>query len=164
MSLFLLVDTPRLSTKWLDEDEIRYLELRQQSRRVTKPNEFRDHHFDKDSFLSVLFDWKIYLLIFANWSNAVPNYAMKFAMPQVIKNMGYSSANAQLLTVPPYMIGAISAFAFSIFADKYSWRMPFLIGPQICLVIAFSILFSKSLDIGNNIALCYLGLCLACFG
>ncbi|RYP20478.1 hypothetical protein DL765_002777 [Monosporascus sp. GIB2] len=84
----LLIDSPALSTKWLDADEVRYLELRQQSRRITKPSEFREHHFDKELLFSVLTDWKIYLLILANWSNAVPNYAMKFAMPQVIKNMG----------------------------------------------------------------------------
>ncbi|KAM5343563.1 hypothetical protein ACJ41O_012100 [Fusarium nematophilum] len=34
-------------------------------------------------------------------SNALPNYAIKFNMPAVIKGMGYTSANAQLLTIPP---------------------------------------------------------------
>ncbi|RYP73962.1 hypothetical protein DL771_003273 [Monosporascus sp. 5C6A] len=160
----LLIDSPALSTKWLDADEIRYLELRQQSRRITKPSEFREHHFDKESLFSVLTDWKIYLLILASWSNAVPNYAMKFAMPQVIKNMGYTSSNAQLLTTPPYILGAVSAFAFSIFADRYTWRMPFIIGPQLCLVVAFGILFSMSADIVKNVAVCYFGLCFACFG
>ncbi|KAF0327783.1 major facilitator superfamily transporter [Colletotrichum asianum] len=101
MCFFFLVDSPVLS-KWLDPEEIRFLELRQQARRVVRPNEFRDHHFDKHAFLSVLTDWKIYLLILANWSNAVPNYALKFTMPQIIKNMGFTAANAQLLTIPPY--------------------------------------------------------------
>ncbi|KAF9880183.1 major facilitator superfamily transporter [Colletotrichum karsti] len=140
---FCLVDSPSLS-KWLDPDEVRFLELRQQARRVVQPNEFRDKHFDKESFISVLTDWKIYLLILANWSNAVPNYAMKFTMPQIIKNMGYTSANAQLLTIPPYAVGAVSAYLFSVFADR--------------------ILFTKSDDIKDNIALNYFAVCLACFG
>lgn len=163
MCFFFLIDSPALS-KWLDVDEKRYLELRQEARRVHRPSEFREKHFDKQALMSVLTDWKIYLLIFANWSNAVPNYAMKFTMPQIIKNMGYTSANAQLLTMPPYAVGAISAYIFSVFADRCSWRMPFIIGPQLCLVVAFSILFTKSADIKGNIALCYFAVCLACFG
>ncbi|KAE9571599.1 putative transporter [Colletotrichum fructicola] len=163
MCFFFLVDSPALS-KWLDPEEVRFLELRQQARRVVRPNEFRDHHFDKHAFLSVLTDWKIYLLILANWSNAVPNYALKFTMPQIIKNMGFTSANAQLLTIPPYAVGAISAYLFSVFADKYSWRMPFILGPQLLLVVAFTILFTKSEDIKDNIALNYFAICLACFG
>ncbi|KAK2063981.1 major facilitator superfamily transporter [Colletotrichum caudatum] len=163
MCFFFLVDSPSLS-EWLDEDEKRYLTLRQESRRVVRPDEFRDSHFDKQAFISVLTDWKIYLLILVNWSNAVPNYAMKFTMPQIIKNMGYTSANAQLLTIPPYAVGAMSAYIFSVFADRHSWRMPFILGPQLCLVVAFSILFVKSADIKDNIALCYFAVCLACFG
>jgi len=162
--IFFLIDTPALSTHFLTADEIHYLEARQNIRRLLAPNDFRDKHFDKKSVLSVLGDWKIYLLIFANWSNAVPNYAMKFAMPQVIKGMGYTSANAQLLTIPPYMIGAISAFGFSFFADRITWRAPFILAPQCCLIIAFSILFTKSADVMHNIPLCYFGICLACFG
>lgn len=74
--LLWLIDSPALSP-WLTDDERRYLELRQQARRVVKPNEYRDKHFDKDAFFSIILDWKMWLLILANWSNAVPNYAMK---------------------------------------------------------------------------------------
>lgn len=163
LCFFCLVDSPALS-KWLEEDEKRYLELRQQSRRVVNPKDYSEKHFDRKAFLSVIFDWKIYLLIFANWSNAVPNYAMKFTMPQIIKNMGYTSSDAQLMTIPPYMLGAVSAYVFAIFADKYSWRYPFLVGPQLAVIVAYAILFAKSGDIANNIAVCYFAVCLACAG
>jgi hypothetical protein len=85
-------------------------------------------------------------------------------MPQIIKNMGYTSSDAQLMTIPPYSIGAISAYAFAIFADKYSWRYPFLVGPQSSLIVAFGILFAKSGDIKDNVGLCYFAVCLACAG
>lgn len=106
----------------------------------------------------------MYLLILVNWSNAVPNYALKFTMPQIIKNMGFKSANAQLLTIPPYAVGAISSFVFSVFADRFTWRMPFIVAPQLMLVVAFSILFTKAAEITKNIALCYFAVCLACLG
>lgn len=166
MCFFLLCDSPALSSKWLEADEIRYLELRQLRRRVTTPGEFKDggSHFNLQIFKDLFCDYKLYLLIFSNWSNAVPNYAMKFTMPSILRGMGYTSSMAQLMTIPPYAIGAISAFAFAIFADKYSWRYPFIIGPQCCLVVAFSILFAKSGNTEDNIALCYFSVCLATFG
>ncbi|WKT45547.1 MFS transporter superfamily [Fusarium oxysporum f. sp. vasinfectum] len=165
MCVFLLCDSPALSTRWLDADEIRYLELRQLSRRATVPMDYKENdHFNLRLFKDILMDYKIWLLFFANWSNAVPNYAMKFTMPTILRGMGYTSSDAQLMTIPPYAIGAISAYVFAIFADKYSWRAPFILGPQCCLVVAFIILFVKSSNIEDNIAVCYFAVCLACFG
>ncbi|KAK6538388.1 hypothetical protein TWF694_011267 [Orbilia ellipsospora] len=159
-----LVESPALSTGWLDADEIRYLELRQLSRRAHLASSMRVIIPTKKHIIDVLTDWKMVLLIFVNWSQAVPNYALKFTMPQIIKNMGFTSANAQLLTIPPYTCGAISSYVFSVIADRKSWRMPFILVPQMCVIIAFAILFVKAADIKNNIALCYFAVCLSCFG
>ncbi|CAI7620762.1 unnamed protein product [Penicillium pancosmium] len=157
----LLIDSPALSPKWLSTDEIRFLELRQ----IANLNQGENHKsFDMRALISVVTDWKIYLLIFGAWSNAVPNYALKFTMPEIITSMGYTSAKAQLLTIPPYAVGAFSSYGFSVFADRYKWRMPFILIPQLSIVVAFAILFSKAAEIDNNIALCYFGVCLACFG
>lgn len=165
MCFFFLCDTPALSYRWLEPEEIRYLELRQLTRRITTPGDYKDDsHFKWAQFKDILFDYKIYLLVFVNWSNAVPNYAMKFTMPTILTSMGYTAANAQLLTIPPYAVGAISAYAFAIFADKYSWRYPFLLGPQLCLIASFGILFGLSSDVAGNVAPLYFAVCLACFG
>jgi len=164
LCFFCLVDSPGLSTRWLEPDEIRFLELRQLARRANKQGDDREKTHDRHALWEVVKDWKIYLLILANWSNAVPNYALKFTMPTIIKSMGFVSAKAQLLTIPPYACGAFGAYLFSVFADKYTWRMPFIVGPQILVVTAFSILFAKAAEIADNIVLCYFAVCLACFG
>ncbi|KAK8054314.1 hypothetical protein PG996_013615 [Apiospora saccharicola] len=160
----LLIDSPALSGRWLEPDEIRYLELRQIARRVGNTTEYREKHFDVSAFWAVVADWKMYLLILGSWSNAVPNYAMKFTMPTIVKSMGFTSAKAQLLTIPPYICGAVSAWVVAVFADKYKWRMPFIVGPQLCVVVSFAILFAKAAEIQYNIGLCYFAVCLACTG
>ncbi|KAL4762919.1 putative MFS transporter [Aspergillus foveolatus] len=162
LSFFLILDSPSLSSSWLTPSEIRFLELRQLANSVQSPHNRKSVNWSAIS--SVLTDWKIYLLILGSWSNAVPNYAMKFNMPQIIAGMGFISTRAQLLTIPPYVLGAFSAFAFSIFADRYTWRMPFIVVPQLAQVVAFSILYTHAANIEENIALCYFGVCLACFG
>lgn len=146
-------------------EEIHYLELRQYKRAIAQadPNSNK-HGIDWPAIKAAFSDWKIILLILANWSQAVPNYALKFSMPTIIKGMGYTSANAQLLTIPPYACGAIASLGFSMIADRISWRMPFIVVPQICVVIGYAILFAKAAEIKQNIALCYFAVCVACFG
>lgn len=161
---WLLIDTPASSTKWLAPEEIRYLELRQVAIGRVKPVGHKEKHFDMRVFMTVLKDWKIYLLILAFWSNVTPNYGLKFTMPQIMKNMGYTSANAQLLTIPAYTVGAISAYSFSVVSDRFKWRMPTIVVPQIAVVVAYAILSAKAAEIKENIAVCYFAVCLACFG
>lgn len=161
---WLLIDTPAHSTKWLSADEIKYLELRQVAIGRFKPKGQKEKHFDSRVFLSVLTDWKIYLLVLAFWSNVTPNYGLKFTMPQIMKNMGYTSANAQLMTIPAYTVGAISAYLFSVISDRFKWRMPTIVAPQLCVVVAYAILSAKAAEIKQNIPLCYFAVCLACFG
>lgn len=160
---FLLVDSPTLSV-WLTDEEKRYLILRQAARRVTNTSEYREKTFDKDALFDVLKDWKVYLLTICSWSNAAPNYGLKFSMPSITKGMGFTSSNAQLMTIPPYLCGAISSYVLSRFADKYKWRMPFIVGPQLCVLVAFSILMAKAEFIKQNLGACYFAVCLACSG
>lgn len=85
-------------------------------------------------------------------------------MPQVIKNMGYTSANAQLLTIPPYTLGAIVTIISAYFADKWTWRMPVAVAADICIIIAHAILYSYGPDLQNRIPECYFALFIACVG
>ncbi|KAJ0377625.1 hypothetical protein COL26b_004096 [Colletotrichum chrysophilum] len=85
-------------------------------------------------------------------------------MPQIIKNMGYTSSNAQLLTIPPYIVGAISAYVSSSLSDRFKWRMPFIVFAQVLVLISFAILFSKAENIQENIPACYFAIFLASIG
>lgn len=161
---WLLIDTPALSHSWLTVDEQRYLELRQyaaqgNSMRIREAEKSRKWHIAKSVFL----DWQLYLQALVYWSVTVANYGLKFTMPQIIKNMGYNSSDAQLLTVPPYVAGAISAYIASAFSDKFRWRMPFIVGAQLVVITAFAILFTQAPK-SSSTAACYFALFLANIG
>ncbi|KAF2029114.1 MFS general substrate transporter, partial [Setomelanomma holmii] len=108
--------------------------------------------------------WQIYLqaMIFA--SNAVPNYGLKFTMPQILKNMGFTPTTAQLITAPPYACGAISVLVSSLLADRFVWRVPFIVSAQASLIVAYAILFAKAEAIKDDVALCYFAVHVACVG
>ncbi|KAH7410111.1 major facilitator superfamily domain-containing protein [Phaeosphaeria sp. MPI-PUGE-AT-0046c] len=167
---FLLPDSPEHAAgHWLTNDEARFLRLTHIVTRGMK----RERRVNVDGkkervkwgvIGQVAKDWQIYLqaMIFA--SNAVPNYGLKFTMPQILKNMGFTSTTAQLMTAPPYACGAISALVSSLLADRFTWRMPFIAGAQGLLIIAYAILFSKAAAIKDNVALCYFAVHVACIG
>lgn len=164
LCFFYLIDSPTLSGRWLDQDEIRFLTLRKEARRGRVVVDESSKKFDWKTFKNVITDGHLYLQVLNFWSNAVPNYGLKFTLPQIIRNMGYTSANAQLLTIPPYICGAISAYLSSLLADKSRWRMPTIVAGQTLVIIAFAVLYSFAADIKDNIPVCYFAVVLACIG
>lgn len=171
---FILPDSPSHSKRWLTALEIRYLNLLHQryrrTRRTGEDNTQRSPEQEEQGeeeeaamnkaqkwkiFLSVVTDWQIYLQAMIFMSSSVPTYALKFTLPQIMVNMGFSSTQAQLLSAPPYVAGAISAVVSSTFADRVTWRLPFIVGPQLSLMTAYAVLFSFSADIATHVALCF---------
>lgn len=85
-------------------------------------------------------------------------------MPQIIRNMGYKSTNAQLLSAPPYIAGATATVLSSLWADRRSWRMPPIVFFQSLVLISMSVLFAFAPNISSNIALCYTMVVISCIG
>ena len=64
--------------------------------------------------------------------------------PAIIKGFGYSSVNAQLLTVPPYIVAAISFIIAARLSDHMELRTPFI-------ALAFVILTVGRSPLGSTI-------------
>jgi cyanate permease len=56
-------------------------------------------------------------------------YGFTYSAPTIILELGYTSAQAQLLTIPIYVLGAISTIFFSWLADRRQTRWPFIVIP-----------------------------------
>lgn len=164
-AFWLLPNSPNHSRRWLKENEIEYLNLlyrkyrgiRREDRKANESAEEKEMN-KKQRFkllFSVLTDWQIYCQALIFMASSVPTYAMKFTLPQIMVNMGFSSTNAQLLSAPPYVAGAISAVVVAKFADRFRWRLPFIVGPLLSLMVAYAVLFSYSANISSHVALCY---------
>lgn len=158
----LIIDTPERA-KWLSDDEKRFIDLRLRLSGVRSATQEGDK-FSWKLLYQTMTDWKICLGILLAWANSAPNAAFKFTMPQIIKQLGFSTANSQLLTIPPYVCGGISAWLVGRFADKFHWRMPFIVGPMSILTIALAVLFSQSPKVGHNVPAMYVGVVLAQIG
>lgn len=78
--------------------------------------------------------------------------------------MSFTSTTAQLLTAPPYSLRAISAIGLSALSDRAKRRAPYILGPQVLLIVAYSVLCAKAPQIANNVATCYTMVIFACAG
>ncbi|CAH0028389.1 unnamed protein product [Clonostachys rhizophaga] len=160
---FLLLDTPE-NSKILTNDERRYLILRKIIQDGGREIQSKGTKTSWPVLRSVVLDWKLYLAAIIYWTNTGTNYGVKFTMPQIIKNMGYSSANAQLLTVPPYILGCISSYIASRFSDRTTWRMPFIVVSQLVVLTGFAMLFGFAPNLNNRIAESYTAIFICCVG
>ncbi|EXL95901.1 major facilitator superfamily domain-containing protein [Fusarium oxysporum II5] len=90
----LIIDTPE-RVKWLSDDEKRYVDLRLRLSGARSNTEEGDK-FSWKLLFKTMVDWKVLLGIILAWANSVPNAAFKFTMPQIIKQLGFSTAQSQL--------------------------------------------------------------------
>lgn len=66
-----------------------------------------------------------------------PGYGFSFSAPTIIQGPGYTSAEAQLLTIPIYFVSASSAFVFARLADRRQKRWLFIVIPFGIALIGF---------------------------
>ena len=85
-------------------------------------------------------------------------------MPTITKSMGFKNSSAQLLTTPPYVLGAISSIAFAKVSDRFYWRAPFIIVPFLLIVTGLGIIFPLAPQIKSHIGATYVGVCIVCLG
>ena len=95
---FFLPDSPSLS-KWLEADEVRFLCLLHDATRgrIQMDKKKAD---TKKTLIRVVKDWQLYVHAIIFNGVGIPLYGVKFTMPQIVKNMGFTSNNAQLMTAP----------------------------------------------------------------
>lgn len=58
--------------------------------------------------------------------------------------------NAQFLSAPPYVAGALSALVCGKLSDRFNWRMPFIAIPGAFILVGYSILLSLKGALSTN--------------
>ncbi|KAJ4372959.1 hypothetical protein N0V83_003250 [Neocucurbitaria cava] len=91
----------------------------------------------KKHILAGLSDWRIWAATVIFWGNTVGVYGFTATVPSVINGLGYSSANAQLLTIPVYVFAAIVTVIFAWASDLTRRRSPYIIGGYSIAVVGF---------------------------
>ncbi|PNS20845.1 hypothetical protein CAC42_2776 [Sphaceloma murrayae] len=89
-------------------------------------------------------DWQIWVNIIVYWGYICPLYGIALFLPSIIRNLGYASTTAQLLTVPIYVTASIITIVVAYIADRKRIRSPFILGGLIFQLIGFVMCLSTS--------------------
>ncbi|KAK2882462.1 hypothetical protein FQN49_000323 [Arthroderma sp. PD_2] len=92
----------------------------------------------------VFTDWQIYASLFVCVGIICPLYGTSLFLPSIIKDLGYTTSTAQLLTVPIYVTAATLAVIVAWYSDKCGKRSPFVLGCMSFIGIGFIICISAA--------------------
>lgn len=115
--------------------------------------------FDVRYVWQAIGDWKIYIHMLICMAGFCPIYSFSLFLPTIIKNMGYTANNAQLMSVPPYVFACFFTIAASYYADKLQRRGVFLMGFQLVGILGFAMLCGS-----GNASIQYAGTVFAAIG
>jgi hypothetical protein len=82
-----------------------------------------DRGLTKADVLEAMLDWKLWYLLGCNILSAIPVTAFTVFLPLVLKSLAPDPATANLLTAPPYLIGAALLYAFTSWSDRSRRRL-----------------------------------------
>ncbi|KIK02708.1 hypothetical protein K443DRAFT_96457 [Laccaria amethystina LaAM-08-1] len=137
-SYFLLYDYPESATFLTSEERAMIVAM------LEEDNQNLATDFKLKFVWQAFSDYKIYVQIGIYIGLLIPIYAISLFLPTIINKLGFSSANAQLLTVPPFFAGCVSVIAVGIYSDKFNLRGPFIVVGAFVSLIGFIILYTQS--------------------
>ncbi|KAL4894758.1 major facilitator superfamily domain-containing protein [Aspergillus ambiguus] len=140
LSYFLVWDEPSTATFLSEGEKLIIIELLADSRASVGANQLGEKSaFDWRQVKQALLDWQTYLHALGYWGMACAVYALSLFLPTIIKGLGYSSANAQLLTIPVYAAASISCVVVGYFSDRTSQRSLFILASYMAVFVGYLI-------------------------
>ncbi|RMZ86984.1 hypothetical protein DV736_g5796, partial [Chaetothyriales sp. CBS 134916] len=87
-------------------------------------------------------DYRTYLYAVMYISIAEPLYSLALFTPTIIADLNFSGASANLLSVPPYVLGFITTIVTAAIADRIILRGPFILFWSCFVIAGYCILIS----------------------
>ena len=108
--------------------------------RADKQSSAEHEKFHMSYFWASVTDWKTWLGAVIYMGCAGPLYAFSLFLPTIVKDLGYSSIQAQLLSVPPYAVACIFTILVGYVADRTRQRGLCNIGASVLGIVGFAML------------------------
>lgn len=162
IAYFTLYDYPE-TAKFLTEEERQFVMYRikfdgQSSSSAVAQDDSMNSKYLWDAFKDIQ-TW-LHLGLF--WGIICPLYSISFFLPSIVKNLGYTSSKAQLLTIPIYIVAAVWGVVQAWLSDKLQKRSVFVAFNLVCMMLGY--VLAISISAAKHPAATYVGCYLAAFG
>ncbi|KAK7528434.1 high-affinity nicotinic acid transporter [Phyllosticta citriasiana] len=139
-------------TAWfLNDEEKEMMKLRYE----LNPYSGIDEKFTWTAVVQALTDPKWYAFWVFQFCVDVSLYGFTTFLPSIIQGLGFSSVNAQLMTVPVYFWGACTFLFTAYMSDRTHNRGYWIAWPIVCLIIGYAILISVD-SVGVRYFACFM--------
>lgn len=159
-SYFLVPDWPETAKFFKDDERTFWI------RRLAVDNEDTSmSHWDKTTARRVFTDVKIwlayvlrlfilfYLFILASYSNTTistamylgvvtTGYAGSFFTPTILKQLGWTSIRAQVMSIPIFIVATVLALSSALLSDHVRHRFTFIVGGCLLATVGYAILLA----------------------
>ncbi|BGP49369.1 hypothetical protein JCM10450v2_005257 [Rhodotorula kratochvilovae] len=102
--------------------------------------------------------WRKLLVIVGNILATLPVTAFGTFAPLVVKGMGYTSIDANLMSVPPFVVGACILWCFLYSSDRFKERSIHTCSSMLLAIVGLAIMISSN---NNKLRYGFLHVCLA---
>ena len=102
----------------------------------------RDEAFAWRNVSQAFKDPKCWLYGLGFHTMSLPLYTLSLFLPTIIKELGYTAAQAQLLTVPPYACATCLTITVAVLSERYRLRAPFIMASACLAIVGYIILLS----------------------
>ncbi|KAL8287355.1 hypothetical protein RQP46_003807 [Phenoliferia psychrophenolica] len=120
-SFWMLHDYPG-TAKFLDERERRFVVAR-----LARDDNGLATRYDTKFIRETFMDWKVWAFSIMYIGTLMPLYSFSLFSPTIVKDLGYTAATAQLLSVPPYVVAAFATIFAGYMSDRFQRRGVFII-------------------------------------
>ena len=138
-SYFLICNYPA-TAKWLSDSERSYIHARLKE----DSDATQDESFTWQNVSKALKDPKCWLYGLGFHTMSLPLYTLSLFLPTIIKELGYTAAQAQLMTVPPYAIACTLTIAVAVFVQRTGRRAPFIMATSSLGAIGYILLLTDT--------------------
>ncbi|KAG9548106.1 MFS general substrate transporter, partial [Aureobasidium melanogenum] len=139
LARFWVCDWPE-TAGFLNEEE----RLLLTSRLHTDSGEAIMNRLDKAATRRIFTDWKIYCGVIMYLGIVNTGYSGSFFIPTIIREMGYTSASAQIRSIPIFVVAAVCSVAAAWLTDRLRHRFGFCIFGLVVASIGYIILLCQT--------------------
>jgi cyanate permease len=104
----------------------------------------RDEKFTWGGVIDALKDPKVWLYGLSFYTVNLPICTLGLFLPTIITELGYTAAQAQLLSIPPYVGAFTLTMTFVLFAERTKLRAPFIISSSSVAIVGYIILIASN--------------------
>lgn len=121
--------------------------------RLHLDNDGCSHEFKRRFILDAFTDWKVWVAALMFHGSLCPVYTFSLFAPTLTKNLGYTAAKAQLMSVPPYVVAAVCTLSAGWVSDRLKKRGIVVIVCSVVGAIGYGLLLANVSNGVNYFAL-----------